>query len=62
MIKIGLIGGGRMGSVHAEVLTKMTRANDSVMLTAVADGIQETARRLAEQTGVKKSTLPLTIC
>ena len=54
MIKIGLIGGGRMGSVHAEVLTKMTRANDSVMLTAVADGIQETARRLAEQTGVKK--------
>lgn len=53
-LKIGLIGGGRMGSVHAGVLTDLTRAGDSVELVAVADGIPEVANRLSEITGVKK--------
>lgn len=54
MLKIGLIGGGRMGTVHAGVLSNLTRAGDSIALVAVADGDLQTAQRLAELTGVEK--------
>lgn len=54
MLKIGLIGGGRMGSVHAGILTELTRYGDSIELTAVCDGIPAIAKQLSKQTGVQK--------
>ncbi|MGI6009866.1 MAG: Gfo/Idh/MocA family oxidoreductase [Ruminococcus sp.] len=54
-LKLGLIGGGRMGAVHAEVFAKMAKAEDSISFIAIADNAPGIAERLAKQLGVEKA-------
>ncbi|MBR6707935.1 MAG: inositol 2-dehydrogenase [Clostridia bacterium] len=50
-IRIGIVGAGRIGSVHAESITYHIPEAE---ITAVSDVIGENARRLAERFGIKK--------
>lgn len=47
MIRIGLLGAGRIGRIHGANVAAHPRAT----LTAVADALPEAARRLADETG-----------
>ena len=53
-IKIGLIGAGRIGRLHAEHLTSRVRSADLVM---VADAVEGASRTLAEPTPKRIETL-----
>lgn len=50
ILRVGLIGAGRMGSFHAESLARRV---PGAVLVAVADPLPGTAQRLAERLGVK---------
>ncbi len=54
MLKMAIIGGGRMGSVHAGVLAGLSSQKEQIELIAVADMIPETAKKLQELTGAGK--------
>ena len=49
MMKVALLGAGRIGQVHAKSIT----AHDGSRLVAVADAIPEAARKLAGQIGAE---------
>ncbi|CAI0882015.1 Inositol 2-dehydrogenase/D-chiro-inositol 3-dehydrogenase [Serratia proteamaculans] len=50
ILRVGLIGAGRMGSFHAESLARRV---PGAVLVAVADPLPEAAQRLAERLGVE---------
>lgn len=50
MLKVGLIGCGGIGAVHAECWLTLS---DSVCITAVADSDEERARKYAEKSGAR---------
>ena len=52
-IRIGIVGAGRIGNVHAESITYHIPEAE---ITAVSDVIGENARRLAERFGIKKTS------
>src|SRR5205823_3230647 len=52
-LKLGLIGAGRIGSLHAEHLTSRIPAADLVM---VADAFEEAARQCAERYAIPFAT------
>src|SRR5881275_591959 len=52
-LKLGLIGAGRIGSLHAEHLTSRIPAGDLVM---VADAFEEAARQCAERYAIPFTT------
>lgn len=49
MLNVGLLGAGRIGSVHAQTIS----AHPGSILSAVSDVFEETATRLADQHGAK---------
>src|SRR5687767_14588862 len=53
MIRIGLIGAGRIGRIHAGNVA----ANSGATLAAVSDAIPKAAAALAKETGARAETL-----
>ena len=54
-LQLGLIGGGRMGAVHAGVFAELAKAKDSIDFIAIADNAPDVAENLAKRLGVKKA-------
>ena len=52
-LKIGLIGAGRIGSLHAEHITSRIPSTELVM---VADAFEEAARKCAQRYGIPFAT------
>jgi len=50
MLKVGLLGAGRIGAVHAVAIN----AHSQSQLVAVSDVVTENARKLAEQYGCRR--------
>ena len=55
-LKIGIVGAGRIGNVHAESITYHIPEAEVVMVT---DVIEANAKKLAERFGVPKSRISL---
>ncbi|WP_460669074.1 Gfo/Idh/MocA family oxidoreductase, partial [Kocuria himachalensis] len=56
-LNIGLIGAGRIGSSHAELIT---RTVPDARLVAIADPVEGAAARLAESLGVDTAYTDIT--
>jgi len=54
-LQLGLIGGGRMGAVHAGVFAELAKAEDAIDFVAIADNAPGVAADLAKQLGVGKA-------
>jgi len=54
-LRVGVLGTGRIGSMHAELLAQRV---DGVALTAVYDADTDAANRVAERLGVSAAASP----